>query len=84
MRYSPWRGEERDSEGIIQALYVFSVIRSFFAMLPRSLSYESGDHASDRMQQIDSQIRQAEDFRGCEELTPHGAALVARLLDNFE
>ena len=29
MRYSPWRGEERDSEGIIQALYVFSVIRSF-------------------------------------------------------
>ena len=84
MRYSPWRGEERDSEGILQALYVFSVIRSFFAMLPRSPSYECGDHASDRMQQIDSQIRQAKDFRGCEELTPPGAALVARLLDNFE
>lgn len=84
MRYSPWRGEERDSEGIIQALYVFSVIRSFLAMLPRTQSHEFGDHASDRMQQIDSQIRQAKDFRGCEELTAHGAALVARLLDNFE
>ena len=84
MQYSPWRGEERDSEGITQALYVFSVIRSFFSALPGTLSYESGDHASDRMQQIDSQIRQAKDFRGCEELTPHGAALVARLLDNFE
>ena len=84
MRYSPWRGEERDSEGILQALYVFSVIRSFFIMLPTLGLDEASDHVSGRKQEIESQIRQSRDFRECDELTPEGAALVARLLDVFE
>ena len=84
MRYSPWRGEERDSEGILQALYVFSVIRSFFAMVPTPRPDEASEYVLDRIKQIESQIRQAGDFRECEELTPEGAALVARLLDIFE
>ena len=29
MYYSPWRDEVRNSEGILQALYVFGVIRLF-------------------------------------------------------
>ena len=81
--YSPWRGEERDSEGILQALYVFSVIHSFLAMVPTLTSDEAGEHVSDRMSQIESQIMQAKDFRKCDELTPEGSALVARLLDVF-
>ena len=81
--YSPWRGEERDSEGIFQALYVFSVIRSFFAMVPTLTSDEAGNHVSDRTRQIESQITQARDFRECDELTPEGAALVARLVNIF-
>ena len=82
-QYSPWRGEDRDSEGILQALYVFSVIRSFFAMVPTLRSDEAGNHVSNRTRQIESQIMQARDFRECDELTPEGAALVARLLDVF-
>ena len=84
MRYSPWRREERDSEGILQALYVFSVIRSFFAMVPTPRPDEASDYVSDRTQQIEAQIRQARDFRECDELTPEGAALVARLLYTCE
>ena len=84
MQYSPWRGEERDSEGILQALYVFSVIRSFLTLLLTTRSKEADDHVSDRIEQIERQIGQARSFRECDELTPEGAALVTRLLDTFE
>ena len=81
MYCSPWRDEERDSEGIFQALYVFSVIRSFFAVAPALQSGRANDYVASRRKQIGSQIKQAHPFRGCDELTPEGAALVARLLD---
>ena len=84
MRYSPWRGEERDSEGILHALYVFSVIRSFFLMLPTLGLDEASHYVSDRTEEIESQIRQFSDFKECDELTPEAAALVARLLNVFE
>ena len=84
MYHSPWRDEERDSEGILQALYVFSVIRSFFALFPTPRLGEASDYVSDRIRQIESQIREAKGFRECDELTPEGAALVARLLDICE
>ena len=84
MQYSPWRGEDRDSEGIIQALYVFSVIRSFFVALPKAKSDEADIYALERTNHIESQIRQARDFTGCDELTPEGTALVNRMLDIFE
>ena len=83
MYYSPWRDERRDSEGILQALYVFGVIRSFLELAPMCQSAEGNDHISSRGDQIESQIKQAEPFRRCEELTPEGAAFVARLLDIF-
>ena len=78
--YSPWRDEERDSEGIIQALYVFGVIRSFLATTPCWGSPEANRYVADRRAQIDSQMKQAEPFRVCDELTADGATLVARLL----
>ena len=84
MRYSPWRGEERDSEGILQALYVFSVIRSFLTMILMARLGEAGDYVSGRIQRIESQIRRASGFRECDELTPEGAALVTRLLYIYE
>ena len=82
MYYSPWRDEQRNSEGMLQALYTFSVIRSFLSVipLPRWPSPVS-DHVANRITQISCQIEQAQDFRECDELTPDGAALVARLLD---
>ena len=78
--YSPWRNEQRDSEGIIQALYVFSAIRSYLTVFPTWQSAEAGRHVESRIEQIDSQIEQARYFRGCDELTPDGEVLVARLL----
>ena len=80
--YSPWRDEERDSEGILQALYVFGVIRSFFSLAPQWKSAQVDRYVADRKVQIDSQIEQVQLFRECEELTPDGAALVAKLLES--
>ena len=80
MYYSPWRDEQRDSEGILQALYVFVVIRSFLRLIPVRRPSSVDDHVADRLAQINCQIEQAQDFRQCGELTHDGIALVARLL----
>ena len=81
MYYSPWRDEQRDSEGILQALYVFGVIRSFLRLMPVRWPSPVHDHVANRLAQIDCQIEQGRYFLECDELTPDGAALVARLLD---
>ena len=79
--YSPWRDEQRNSEGILQALYVFGVIRSFLRAIPVRQPSLAGDHVVSRIEQIDCQIEQVRCFRECDELTSEGAALVAKLLD---
>ena len=79
--YSPWRDEERDSEGILQALYVFGVLRSLFALSPTWWSAEANEYVSNRRKQIESQIGRAQHFRECDELTPDGIVLVSRLFD---
>ena len=81
MYYSPWRDEQRDSEGILQALYVFGVIRSFLRLIPERQTSSVNDYVADRIAQINFQIEQAQDFRGCDELTPDGVALVTWLID---
>ncbi len=81
MYYSPWRDEERDSEGMLQALYVFGVIRSFLRLIPVRRISTVNDYMVDRIAQINLQIEQAQDFRGCDELTPDGAALASWLID---
>ena len=81
MYYSPWRDEERDSEGMLQALYVFGVIRSYLMSIPVQRTKTVTDYVVDRIAQISRQMEQARDFRGCKELTPEGVALVARLFD---
>ena len=80
--YSPWRDEHRSSEGILQALFVFCVIRSFLKAIPlEPQPSPANEHVADRIAEIDCQIRQSQGFRGCDELTRDGAVLVARLLD---
>ena len=84
MYYSPWRGEERGPEGILQALYVFGVIRSFFAMIPALPSSAANEHVVSRTKKIKSQMRLAQTFRWSDELTSDGEALVGRLLHTIE
>ena len=81
MYHSPWRNEPRNPEGILQALYVFAVIRSFLAAIPVRQLPSLNEYLADRLEQIDCQIQQAQGFRECDELTSDGAALVTRLLD---
>ena len=80
MYFSPWRDEQRDSEGLLQALYVFGVIRSFLRLIPVRWPSPAYDHVANRLAQINCQIEQARDFQQCDELTPDGTALVTRLL----
>ena len=83
--YSPWRDEQRSAEGILQALYTFSVIRSFMSVIsPRLRPNSVSDYVASRIAQIGCQIEQAQDFRESDELTSDGAALVARLLDTAD
>ena len=79
--YSPWRDEQRDAEGILQALYVFGVIRSFLKRVPVRMADPAHDYVANRIAQIECEIEQAQKFRECEELTFDGASIVARLLD---
>ena len=81
MYHSPWRNEARNAEGILQALYVFAVIRSFLAALPEQQLPSQNEYLADRLEQIDCEIQQAQGFRECVELTADGAALVTHLLD---
>ena len=85
MYYSPWRQDHRDSESILQALYVFAVIRSFLSRIPAwRHSTAVSDYLANRIAQIDRQIAQLQYFRECDELTPTGAALVSQLIDTSD
>ena len=80
--YSPWRDDPRNSEGILQALYVFGVIRSFLRVLSVRWSSPVNNYVADRITQINCEIEQAQHFRECNELSPDGVALVTRILDS--
>jgi hypothetical protein len=80
--FSPWRNEYRTVQGVLHALYVFRVIDAFLSALPfdgpafASLRH----HARARRATIARQVQEIRDFRTCADLTPDGAAFVARLL----
>lgn len=78
--YSPWRDEPRDAEGILQALYVFAVIREFLVAIGGQESNESSEYLAGRVKHIDFQIEQTRYFRDCGELTHVGTLLVDRIL----
>ena len=82
--FSPWRDEPRSSEGVLQALYVFGVIRSFLRAIPRRGPSLADDHVTNRIAEITRQIEQAQEFQQCNELTTEGAKLVERLLDTAD
>ena len=79
--YSPWRKEWRPASGILQALYVFRVICSFFqAVQLRVASPAVEEHLLWRVLTIKEQMKKAEAFRECEVLTPIGHRLVREIL----
>jgi hypothetical protein len=79
--YSPWRRESRDSEGILQAVFVFETIDRFLnELLSANSELASNSLINQRRGQIREQICQVRSFRDSNELTEVGSKLAARLL----
>lgn len=80
--YSPWRGEYRNSQGILHALYVFRVITKVLELVCsiRSCHDDWRDHVQKRCSDTRMKIREIQSFQHCLELTPAGTVLVHQLM----
>lgn len=79
--FSPWRGEYRNAQGVIHALYVFRVIDAFLKKLPiSSYSSEEGEYVKNRRVEIHTQIREIRSFQDCSDLTGVGSNFVRGLI----
>lgn len=75
--YSPWRKEVRNAQGIIHALYVFTVIDKFLAH--GSVNIPEGElaaHVRKRRNEINIQIIDTDSFEATSELTILGSEFV--------
>lgn len=79
--YSPWRAENRTADGVLHALYVFQVLRSFYLKLLNChlLSTKERHFLNERRILIANQISDIEDFVNCASLTSFGKSLTHRL-----
>lgn len=77
--FSPWRGEYRNAQGLLHALYVFCVVNRFLEGLSSSGYYHSS-YVYERRQEIVTEINGTLLFQGCSELTSVGRDLVRFLL----
>lgn len=80
--YSPWRREFRDAEGIIHAMYVFTVIDRFLEQLALTIppGGVAADHVQERRGEINVQFIDSESFLSGSELTMSGALFFQRLI----
>jgi HEXXH motif-containing protein len=83
---SPWRGEYRNAQGILHALYVFRVIERFLhhlLSLPINLG-EITSYVCERRSEINAQIWEIQSFQYCVGLTEAGAKFVQQLINTGE
>jgi HEXXH motif-containing protein len=79
--FSPWRGEYRNAQGVIHALYVFRVIDGFLKRLPiSSYSNEEGEYVKNRRAEIHTQIHEIQSFQDFPALTREGSNFVRGLV----
>lgn len=77
--FSPWKGEWRNSSGILHALYVFSVILHWIKAFP---SHDRDiDYIKRRVKQILSEVSQIEEIKHSDDLTPLAKMIVRYLFD---
>ncbi|MYN28920.1 aKG-HExxH-type peptide beta-hydroxylase [Duganella levis] len=77
--FSPWKGERRNSSGILHALYVFSVILHWIKAFPsqdRDIEY-----INRRVKQILLEVSQIEEIKYSNDLTPLAQMIARYLLD---
>lgn len=77
--FSPWKGEWRNSSGILHALYVFSVISHWMSAFP--LNSVDTNYIKCRVGQISSEISKIEKIKYSNDLTPRAQMIVRYLLD---
>ncbi|GAA0886414.1 hypothetical protein GCM10009120_50130 [Sphingobacterium siyangense subsp. cladoniae] len=78
--YSPWRDELRPIRGVLHGVYVFSAIKDFYKRILPFLELKTADFASYRVEQIEDELSQINDFKKNSDLTEYGANLVISLL----
>jgi HEXXH motif-containing protein len=78
-RFSPWKGEFRNSSGIMHGLYVFTVVKKW---LQKSQIRDSR-YVNRRIDQIVDDANQILDFSHSLDLTPFGRAICNRLFNQL-
>lgn len=79
--YSPWKEEYRTPQGVLHAIYVFTVIRNFMIQIFNdSLTDDIKFHSNERNEQIKNQILKIDNFINCLKLTEHGREFSKNLI----
>lgn len=81
--FSPWRDEYRTSQGVLHALYVFSVIDAWLNGLAKSdyCPDAAAVYARERRAELSNQFEVINSFGSCPELTAVGTLFVRQLID---
>lgn len=84
--YSPWKEELRSPQGILHALYVFQVLKSFFSALLNSelFSVNENSYLKERCNLIVHQIAEVKDFSNHPYLTDLGREFTCELINTTE
>jgi len=79
--YSPWKEEYRTPQGVLHAIYVFTVIRNLMIQIfNNSLTDDIKFHINERNEQIKNQILKIDNFINCLKLTEHGREFSKNLI----
>jgi HEXXH motif-containing protein len=84
--YSPWRGEFRNAQGVLHALYVFCVIYLFFSTLQSLPLHDPNvvDYIKRRRSEIRDQVGRIRSFQNSDDLTEIGRAFTGRMMTILE
>ena len=81
--YSPWRDENRPTQGILHGMFVFKVIKDFYELLSTkdlANSDQESDFIKYRVEAIHYELQLLTDFPKSEGLTHFGKELARRLI----
>lgn len=81
LHHSPWKRALRPTRGVMHGLYVFRIIQEFFRALQSSggLSDLGREHITDRLSQIDAEVKEMGDLSSSTDLTRIGRTFVERM-----
>lgn len=77
--YSPWKGERRPVQGVLQGVYVFGNLRCFWARIAAQFS-TSSSFAEARIKEIDDELASVQDLARHSGLTRIGRSIAKSLL----